>query len=238
MLWRHTQPCNARFLHRNIGVKPTADWLIGMERRMRRDFKVLARFNSTKEAGKDAEVKTNLLKYLDDANKSKFERSAAADDQFKAGMGWLEVGWRGDPTGVPVFIGHVSWRAMLWDSQCERRDLTDARYMFRIKVVDADVALALFPHKRAEIERCIQTGDTHQLLNDWLGGVGALLSGLDAFNGPDDELDDARAVVPDGSRVAPRGPAAVHGVQAPARGVDAVELQPGRPRARLRPGRQ
>ena len=68
-------------------VKPTIDWLIGTERRMRRDFKVLARNNAAKEAAQDAEVKTKLLKYLADVNRVPFERSRAFDDAVKAGLG-------------------------------------------------------------------------------------------------------------------------------------------------------
>jgi len=61
-------------------VKPTIDWLIGTEWRMRHDFKVLARNDRSKEASADAQVKTKLLKYLDDVNRASFERSLAADD--------------------------------------------------------------------------------------------------------------------------------------------------------------
>jgi len=67
-------------------VKPTIDWLIGTERRMRRDFKVLARNDRSKEASGDAQEKTKLLKYLDDVNRAPFERSLAADDVWKAGL--------------------------------------------------------------------------------------------------------------------------------------------------------
>jgi hypothetical protein len=101
----------------------------------------------------------------------------------------LEVGLRGDKSGPPVYVGAESWRNILWDSQAQKRDLSDARYLFRIKVVDLDVALALFPDKKKELEACVQTGDDIDVFREWLGGTG-LITGLDSFTGAkEDELD-------------------------------------------------
>lgn len=177
-------------------VKPTIDWLIGTERRVRVDFVVMAEDTSgdatdedADDADEDAQNKTKLLKWLDDSNLAPFERSWAAEDAFKAGIGWIEVGLRGDRTGAPVYQGAESWRNILWDSQAQKRDLSDARYLFRIKVVDLDVALAIFPDKTDALERCIQTGDTLQMFSEWFGGMGGLITGLDSFNALEDPLD-------------------------------------------------
>jgi hypothetical protein len=169
-------------------VKPTIDWLIGTERRTRIDYVVMAQ-DEGPDADEDAQTKTKILKYLDETNQAPFERSWAAEDAFKAGIGWLEVGVRGDPSGVPIFVGAESWRNVLWDSQCQRRDIQDARYVFRIKVVDYDVAVALFPHKRDAIDRVIQTGDNLRVFSEWFGGMGNLITGLDSFNTLSDPLD-------------------------------------------------
>ena len=169
-------------------IKPTIDWLIGTERRTRVDFFVVAE-SDEEEAQEDAQLKTKLLKYLDDTNRTAFERSFAAEDAFKAGIGWLEVGLRGDKSGPPVYVGAESWRNILWDSQASKRDLSDARYLFRIKVVDLDVAMAIFPDKKKELEACVQTGDDIDVFREWLGGTG-LITGLDSFTGAkEDELD-------------------------------------------------
>lgn len=176
-------------------VKPTIDWLMGTERRVRIDFVVMAEDNegdteeSADEADEDAQNKTKLMKWLDDSNLAPFERSWAAEDAFKAGIGWIEVGLRGDRTGAPVYQGAESWRNILWDSQAQKRDLSDARYLFRIKVVDLDVALAIFPDKKDALERCVQTGDTLQMFSEWFGGMGGLITGLDSFNSLEDPLD-------------------------------------------------
>lgn len=168
-------------------VKPTIDWLIGTERKTRVDFFVTAE-EEGEEATQDASNKTKLMKYLDDSNRAQFERSYAFEDAAKAGLGWIEVGLRGDKSGVPIYIGAESWRNILWDSQATKRDLTDARYLFRIKVVDLDVALVLFPDKKAELEACAQTGDDAEIFRQWMGG-GGLITGLDAFSGTDPETD-------------------------------------------------
>jgi hypothetical protein len=167
-------------------VKPTIDWLIGTERKTRVDFLVVAD-DEGEEADNDASLKTKLLKYLDETNRASFERSYAAEDAFKAGIGWIEVGLRGDKSGAPVYIGAESWRNVLWDSMATKRDLSDARYLFRIKVVDLDVAIALFPDKKDKLEACAQNGDDAEILRNWLGT--GLIAGLDAFSSQDDKLD-------------------------------------------------
>lgn len=162
-------------------IKPTIDWLLGTERKTRVDFFVVSEEGGD-EASADAEAKTKLLKYLDDTNRAGFERSYAFDNAMKAGLGWLEVGLRGDKTGSPIYIGAESWRNILWDSMACKRDLSDARYLFRIKVVDLDVAKAMFKDKHKELESVVQSGDDETVFRDWMGGAG-LISGLDSFRG-------------------------------------------------------
>lgn len=160
-------------------IKPTIDWLIGTERRARVDYIVIAEEEGD-EAEEDARLKTKLLKYLDQTNRAVFERSYAAEDAFKAGLGWIEVGLRGDKSGSPIYIGAESWRNILYDSQDTKRDLSNARYIFRVKVMDLDVAEAMFPDKKNELANVVQTGDDAHILKDWLGS--GLITGLDSFN--------------------------------------------------------
>lgn len=144
-------------------IKPTIDWLIGTERRMRMDFKVVPR---RKEGADDAENKTSLLKYLSDTNKSPFHRSRAFDDSIKAGMGVLESGLRGDPTEELLFERYQDWRSTLYDSNSVEHDLSDARYFFRWKDLDEDIALAYFP-ERVGVIRASVKNDGAQDPADW-----------------------------------------------------------------------
>ncbi len=164
-------------------VKPTIDFLIGTERRSRVDFYVVAE-DDDPQADDDAIAKTKAIKYLEDVNNGVFERSDVADDKFKSGLGILEVGLRGDKTGVPIFIGHVPWREFLHDSRA-KRDQSDARYNFRIKLVDLDVAIALLPDHEDALRAAIIQGDA---LSNFTGNIAAagMLAGLDAFDTPTD----------------------------------------------------
>lgn len=136
-------------------IKPTIDWMIGTERRTRIDYKVLPR---RKEGNDDAEVKTKLMKYLSDANKEPYARSHSFASSCKAGLGWLEVGVRGDQTDEPIFYRSQNWRYMLYDSNGVERDLSDSRYVFRWKYLDEDVACAYFPERNSIIKSSVIDG--------------------------------------------------------------------------------
>jgi hypothetical protein len=127
----------------------TINWLIGTERRGRTDFKVLPR---KKEGAQAAARKTDLLKYLSDANNTDFAFSQAFASSIKAGVGWVESGWQGDDDGEPIYDRCESWRNILWDSYSRESDLSDARYIMRTRWTDLDTAQAMFPD-RAELLR-------------------------------------------------------------------------------------
>lgn len=160
-------------------VKATIDWMIGTERRTRIDYKVLPR---REEAGDDAEIKTKLLKYLSDTNKEPMARSKAFAMACKAGVGWLEVGVRGDSTDEPLYYRAQSWRYMLYDSNSVELDLSDARYVFRWKYLDLDVAKAYFPERADLIQRSALDGTRMSLDEDddlWYMGARVTEPGQD-----------------------------------------------------------
>lgn len=133
-------------------IKPTIDWMIGTERRTRIDFKILGREKSDNDS---ANAKTQLLKYLDDTNKAAFNRSYAFSDAVRAGLGWIELGLRGDTTEELLYQRHESWRNMLYDSNDLTRDLSEARYVFRWKYLDDDIAEAYFPDRLDVIRQAV-----------------------------------------------------------------------------------
>lgn len=160
-------------------VAPTIDVLIGTERRARIDFTVTSEDDD--DAGEqDARVKTKLLKYLEAENNTAFERSLAAKDAFRAGVGWLYVGLRGDKSGPSVVTERVSWRCVLHDSRAERHDLQDARYAFILKVVDLDVAIAAYPEKEELLRSVSRDGDDAKRLTLFDN-----IMSIDEFEGPD-----------------------------------------------------
>lgn len=160
-------------------VKPTIDWIIGTERRTRIDFKVLGRERNDNDS---AQAKTQLLKYLDDTNKTVFHRSHAFADAVRSGVGWIELGLRGDPTEELLFKRHESWRNILYDSNDASRDLSDARYIFRWKWLDEDVATAYFPDRAEVIRRAVTDGVSLAADNDddvWYMGARVTAPGQD-----------------------------------------------------------
>ena len=135
-------------------VASTVNWVLGSQKRARADFRVLPR---EKEDAKPAERKSKLLKYLAQVNREGHAVSRAFGDAVRAGVGWLECGAQDTDDGEPVYIRTESWRNILWDSASVEDDLADARYLFRSKWVDEDIALALFPDRRDLVRRAADT---------------------------------------------------------------------------------
>lgn len=161
-------------------ISTTVNWVINSQKRMRGDFKILPR---RKEDGKNAERKSQLMKYLSDVNRTEYDVSEAFGDAVKGGVGWLEDGAQSDTEGEPVYSRYESWRNMLWDSACTEKDLSDARYCIRSKWVDTDIAYALAPDRKGTIDAASQDADSFGL--DMENGDEAMDSQemeLDAYN--------------------------------------------------------
>jgi hypothetical protein len=133
-------------------VATAVDWLIGTERRTRADWKVLPR---TEDDVTGADVKTKFLKYISDVNRVPFVRSRAFADAIKAGVGWVDDGVQDDPTKEVLYSKYEDWRNVLWDSAGYELDLSDARYVFRWRWVDEDIALAMFPGREAAVRAAV-----------------------------------------------------------------------------------
>lgn len=158
-------------------VAPMADWLIGTERRTRVDWKVLPR---TEDDVDVADVKTKALKFISDLNRVPFARSRAFADAVKVGVGWVDDGARDDPTQDVLYSRYEDWRNVLWDSSGYELDLSDARYVFRWRWVDSDIAELMFPQRQTQIRRSvIDAGSTTEgdIDQDWYLGEPVAQSG-------------------------------------------------------------
>ena len=131
-------------------IRQHVNWILGTERRTRVDFRVAPRTNDDVE---DALTKTKLLKYVTDVNHGQHHRSRAFEDSTKVGVGWLEDGIRSDPTKEPLFSRRENWRHIWWDALADEPDLSDARYLFRVKWVDTDIAEKMFPERAAQVRQ-------------------------------------------------------------------------------------
>lgn len=140
-------------------VAPMVDWLIGTQRRAQMDWRILPR---AEDDVKMADIKTKVLKYVSDVNKVPFVRSRAFADCIKVGVGWMDDGVRDDPTQDILYCKYEDWRNVLWDSASYDHDLSDARYLFRWRWVDEDVALMMFPGQEAKISSAIENFDSNE----------------------------------------------------------------------------
>jgi hypothetical protein len=145
-------------------ISNSVDWVTGTEKRTRPDWKVLPR---RKEDSKPATRKTELLKYLSDVNRTQFHISRAFKDAVKVGIGWMEDGISGETDAEPLYSRYESWRNMLWDSAATELSLDDARYIFRTKWVDLDVACAYFPKRKRILEQAASDSDNFQFLDTY-----------------------------------------------------------------------
>jgi len=125
-------------------IKPTIDWIIGSERRTRADWNVLPRSEDDVEP---AIIKTKLIKYIDDINKARFQRSKSFEDCVKSGEGWTRVSVEPNEDGeIQVSLQWEHWRNIVRDSTC--RDLigfSDCKYIYCTKPVDVDTLIGWFP---------------------------------------------------------------------------------------------
>jgi len=134
-------------------VAPMADWVIGTERRARVDWKVLPRTEDDVEL---ADIKTKVLKYVSDVNRVPFNRSRAFSDAVKVGEGWVDDGARDDPTKDVIYSGYEDWRNVLMDSAGLDPCGADARFVFRWRWVDHDIAVMMFPDRTDKIREAIE----------------------------------------------------------------------------------
>lgn len=157
-------------------ITPQVDWMIGTERRMRIDFKVLPRDDLSEQARKVAEAKTKVLKWVDDTSYAGFHRSEAADDVFKAGMGHIEIYAKHEGSGryIPAKT-HVPWRMCVHDSLAQNKMMDGQRFFFRFKPVDTDYALAMFPDKKEQILKASIDSTNVSRMMTWMNLPGTVV---------------------------------------------------------------
>jgi hypothetical protein len=144
-------------------VAPMCDWVIGTERRTRVDWSVLPR---TEDDVQMADIKTKTLKYSSDINRTAFNRSRSFTDAVKAGVGWIDDGVRDDPTKDIIYNKYEDWRCVLWDSSSYELDLSDARYLFRWRWVDEDIAVMMFPDREDQIRAGVEDAAFNSIDDD------------------------------------------------------------------------
>ena len=130
-------------------VAPAVDWVLGTEKKLKVDWRILPR---GPEDGAGADALSKLTKYVSDTNKAPHIRSKAFEDAVISGIGWIEVFATSDEDKDPIQVKVENWRNIYVDSASRENDISDARYLFRIKSLDTDIAKVLFPERADVIE--------------------------------------------------------------------------------------
>ena len=142
-------------------IKPAVDWIIGSERRARSDWNVLPR---TADDVEPAQLKTKLIKYIDDINKAKWQRSTAFEDCVKTGEGWTRISVEPNEDGeLMIQLNYENWQNILIDGQSVKADLSDNRYLWATKIIDIETLEQWFPKHKEEIA---QDAGEYQELDD------------------------------------------------------------------------
>lgn len=132
-------------------TKPAIDWIIGSERRARADWSIQPR---TEDDVVSAMHKTKLVKYIDDINKAKWQRSKAFEDCVKTGEGWIRISVEPNEDGeLMIQLNHENWQNIIIDSQSVQEDLSDCRYLWVSRIVDLETLKVWFPDKKDAIEQ-------------------------------------------------------------------------------------
>lgn len=137
-------------------VATTVNYMLGSQLTKPLDYSILPK---KKEGSKPAERKTELMKYISDVYNSQNVYSRAYADAVRVGLGWIEAGWKGPDQEDPIYERTESWRNVIWDSASSEPDMSDARYLFRTRWVDADETRAVFPERKGVIDASINAGD-------------------------------------------------------------------------------
>ena len=131
-------------------IQHKVDHLVGTQTQTRMDSRVLAR-----EKGDEApaELLTFLLKWAEQVNDLEYVETEVFTDALIGGVGCSVVRWeledinRGYPAveKIPVY-------EMLWDANSRRMDLTDARWIARVRFVFRIEALEEYPEHRQWVD--------------------------------------------------------------------------------------
>lgn len=143
-------------------VQPTVNWVLGTEKKVRIDYRILPRGEEDAPA---AETKTKLCKYVSDVNNIGFRRSQAFSDAVISGLGWIDHGISSDPDDEKIQVRYEDWRNVWYDSLSVEADLSDARYLFRGKWADEDIAITYFPD-RADVIHAAANDQISVLFDD------------------------------------------------------------------------
>ena len=148
-----------------IGV--VVDAVVGTEINNRQESRYIPREQGDVQVN---ELLSGAAAWVRDGCDAEDEESDAFSDLVVCGMGWTEtrIEYETDPNGK-ILIERVDPLEMYWDPAARKKNVADARWVMRVKVVDREDAEAMWPA---------------------LGEVATTSAPWDGFSGEDGPLDD------------------------------------------------
>lgn len=134
-------------------IGPTIDAVTGSERFNRQAIRYLPR---TLDDGPLNEMITNVAQWVRDRSDAEDEESEAFQDCLITGIGftdtWLDID--DDPDGQ-IRIQRISPLEMYWDINSRKRNLSDAVYMIRVRLMDIDEIKQNWPGKKLRFDEIL-----------------------------------------------------------------------------------
>lgn len=135
-------------------IKPTINVVLGMEAKTRTDWRVIGDDEEWQEV---AEAQSQRLHEAERESRADRACSDAYAAAVKSGMGWAEITREADPFKFPYRVRAVHRREIYWDWSAKEPDLSDSRYLVRMRWYDVDHLAAYLP-KHAAIIRAAGLG--------------------------------------------------------------------------------
>lgn len=125
-------------------IAPYVDSIIGQQVNNRQELKLLPR--GTDDGGK-AEILTEAVRWVDDQCDAEDEITDSFGDMVICGMGATEqrMDYATDPEGRLISAERVDPLEMYWDTNATKRNLTDATWIMRARLMDAEIAEERWP---------------------------------------------------------------------------------------------
>ena len=172
-------------------IKPALDWIMGTEKRTRVDYQILPRGEEDREG---AEAKTAVVKYLDDINFIGHIRSQAFEDCVISGVGWIDTGIEeNEDTGeLEIYVDFEDWRNVWYDPFSRKKDQSDARFLFRAKWLDLDIATDLYPEHYWALRSEANNKNNYFDGSTLASGIGDPEETVEGYEGVDQDFSDGR----------------------------------------------
>jgi len=112
-----------------------------------------------KHDAKVASVATSVIRYVFDINQVNSVLADVFLDMLTTGIGWVDVRVNPFLSYDPILIEYVPFDEVVFDPLARRPDLSDARFVFRIRWIERDLVIKHYPKAEKVIKRMMKEGE-------------------------------------------------------------------------------